>query len=204
MRFLGFFALFIGLAARLSAEPITSSGMNYDSDGIFRAGQWEASAGVGVFFSPFLATKGRPANDYVLAVFDVGYMLSNIKEWGPARGNFEILGEVFGGPVVTGDHGNYVAGLTFWGRYNFVQPGWKFVPYGQLGIGATATDLDQSIIGQVFQFNLEAAVGTRYFIKPHVALNAEYRYQHLSNANSGTRNVGVNAQGVYLGVSWFF
>src|SRR5688572_14200986 len=116
MRFFGFLVLFIGLAASLNAEPITSSGMNYDSDEVFRAGQWEASVGAAVFFSPFMATKNRPANDYVLAVFDVGYMLSNIKEWGPARGNFEILGELFGGPVVTGDHGNYVAGFTLWGR----------------------------------------------------------------------------------------
>ena len=203
MKLFGLFALFSALAFNaLADEPITAPSMSLKSD-VFQKGQWEAGGGAAAFFGPFAATKNRPTHDYALAVGNVGYMLSDVKEWGWARGNFETLCELFAGPVFVG-RGNYVAGMTLWGRYNFVQPGWKVVPYGQIGAGAGATDIDQNVIGQVFQFNLNAAVGLRYFIRPDLALNGEYRYQHISNANTGPRNIGLNSQGFYLGVSKFF
>ena len=202
MKLFGLLALLSGLTFNVLAEPITAPDLSLKAE-VFQKGQWEAGGGGAVLFSPFAATKNRPTHDYALAVVDVGYMLSDIKEWGWARGNFEVLGELFGGPVFVG-RGNYVAGMTLWGRYNFVQPGWKVVPYAQIGAGAGGTDIDQKIIGQVFQFNLDAAVGLRYLIRPDLALSGEYRYQHISNANTGPRNLGVNAQGVFLGVSKFF
>jgi len=36
------------------------------------------------------------------------------------------------------------------------------------------------------------------------ALNLEYRYQHISNANIGPKNLGINASGPFLGASCFF
>jgi opacity protein-like surface antigen len=204
MKFIGSVLIFAALASSTFAEPIASSGMKYDgAEDHFQKGQWEGTVGAAVFFSPFAATKHRPTHDYALAVFDVGYMLCDVKEWGFARGNVEFLGELFGGGVFVG-RGNYVSGFTLSGRYNFVQRDWKLVPYGQIGVGAGLTDIDKRVIGQVFQFNIDAAVGARYFIKPNLSLNAEYRYQHLSNANSGPKNIGVNAQGAMLGASWFF
>jgi hypothetical protein len=185
-------------------ENINSPHLTYDTPGdVFRAGQWEASAGGAVLFSPFAATESRPTHDYALAVIDMGYMCSGVKEWGPFRGNAEVVCEAFGGPVFIGK-GNYVAGMTLWLRYNFVQEGWKVVPYCQIGAGAGATDIDKRIVGQTFQFNLDAAIGFRYFLSHDLSVNAEYRYQHLSNANTGPKNVGINAQGALLGVSWFF
>jgi hypothetical protein len=35
-------------------------------------------------------------------------------------------------------------------------------------------------------------------------LNLECRYQHISNANTGKHNLGINAIGPLLGVSYFF
>lgn len=200
MKFLKVLLLTLLSTGSLAAQPI-SSGMSYDD--AFAAGKWEVTAGGAAFFSPFSATRNRAVYNYALAVVDAGYMLTDIKEWGPARGNVELVGELFGGPLFQG-RGNYVMGMTLWGRYNFIQPDWRVVPYAQIGAGLGATDIDQSIIGQVFQFNLNVAFGARYFFRPDLALNAEYRYQHLSNANSGNRNVGVNAQGIFLGVSWFY
>lgn len=194
----------VAAAISVSAEPVAAPGVSYDKVGdAFHKGAWEIGAGAAVMFSPFGATQSRPTHNYALAVGQLGYMLTDIKEWGPARGNFEVVGELFGGGVFVG-RGNYVTGMTLWGRYNFVQPDWKWVPYAQIGAGFGATDIDKAVIGQVFQFNLDAAVGVRYFLRPNLALNAEYRYQHLSNANSGPKNVGINAQGALLGASWFF
>lgn len=208
MKFLTTALALIGLISTLSAQtndaPEIKAEIKYDvAEDVFQKGTWEFGGGAAVMFSPFGATRSRPTHDYVLVVADFGYMLSDIKEWGFARGNFEFVGEVFGGPVFVG-RGNYVAGMTLWGRYNFVQPGWKVVPFGQIGLGAGLTDIDQRVIGQVFQFNIDVSFGLRYFIKPNWSLNAEYRYQHLSNANSGPKNIGVNAQGAFLGVSWFY
>ena len=47
-------------------------------------------------------------------------------------------------------------------------------------------------------------MGVRYFLSKRWALALEYRYQHISNANIGAENVGINAQGPILGVSFLF
>jgi lipid A 3-O-deacylase len=204
MKFIGSILAIVALAPAVFAEEITSPGVKYDSvEDVFQAHGKEGSFGVSVLFSPFAASRNRPTYDYAMAVGQLGYMLTGIHGAGPLRGNVELVGELFAGGVFVG-HGNYVGGITLWGRYNFVQPDWKIVPYLQLGAGCGATDIDQRVIGQVFQFNLNAAVGMRYFIKHNVALTAEYRFQHLSNANTGIKNLGINAQGAMLGASWFF
>ena len=74
----------------------------------------------------------------------------------------------------------------------------------QIGAGLTNTDLDRRIEGQNFNFNLNVGVGTRYFINPNWTVNLEYRFQHISNANLSSRNIGVNAEGFNFGVSYFF
>ncbi len=190
-------------ATTAGAQSSLNSGVSYDREENFHRGEWELGGGAAVMFSPFGATRNRPTHNYAVGILQAGWMLSDINEWGAARGNFELVGEGFGGGVFVG-RGNYVSGFTLWLRYNFIQPGWKWVPYAQIGAGGTATDIDQRIVGQVFQFNLDAAVGTRYFIKPNVSINAEYRYQHISNANIGPNNLGINAQGAMLGASYFF
>lgn len=57
---------------------------------------------------------------------------------------------------------------------------------------------------QTFQFNLDIGIGTRYFLAEHWSINLGCRYQHVSNANTGTHNLGINAIGPLLGVSYFF
>jgi opacity protein-like surface antigen len=74
----------------------------------------------------------------------------------------------------------------------------------QAGAGFCFTDVDRRLLGQDFNFNLEAGVGIRYFISSNWSVELEYRYQHLSNANMSYRNIGVNAQGPVAGVSYLF
>ena len=196
--------LILGVALPAFAETIEAPTMKYDgADEKFHRDRWEITTGAAVYFSPFGATHNRRTADYALAVADAGYMLTDVKEWGVMRGNVEMIGEVFGGGIFEGK-GNYVAGFTLSPRYNFVQPGWKIVPYFQLGAGITFTDVDHELVGQRFNFNLGGAVGVRYYIKPNLALNAEYRAQHISNANQSDHNVGINAQGGLIGVSWLY
>ena len=169
----------------------------------FRSGGIEATAGEGIMFSPFVATLNRPTLNYELTEFQLGYMLTPVRGSCFWRGNVEVVGSAFGGPIVEG-RGSYVAGATAWLRYNFVPHLKKFVPFVQAGAGLTTTDLDRRVEGQDFNFNLNLGVGVRYFVSPNWSVNLEYRYQHISNDNLSAHNLGVNAEGPMLSVSYYF
>jgi lipid A 3-O-deacylase len=155
-------------------------------------------------FSPFGPSRNRPTINYTLTSVQVGYMLGSVKSNGWWRGNFELAGEGFGSAVFDGP-GGYIAGGTLWLRYNFVPRNlWGLVPYVQGGAGLASTDIERDLVGQPFNFNLGVAVGLRYLINRHWDLHLEYRYQHISNADTASKNMGVNADGPFLGVSYFF
>lgn len=185
------------------AEEKVSQAGEFSIDNLFEHGRYEASFNNGVLFSPYIATYNRPTINYTMTEIQFGYMLTEFKETGFFRGNFEVVGEGFGSGIFAGA-GSYIAGLTLWARYNFVRPGCRLVPYLQAGAGLVSTDIDRGIVGQPFNFNLDLGAGFRWFIRPQWALNLEYRYQHISNANTGKRNLGINAQGPILGVSYLF
>ncbi len=100
--------------------------------------------------------------------------------------------------------GSYIAGGTLWLRYNFVQPNWRVVPYLQGGVGAEGTDMNQDLIGQKFNFNLNIAAGARWFVARDISINAECLYQHISNAKLSSTDIGINAVGPVLSISYFF
>ena len=80
----------------------------------------------------------------------------------------------------------------------------RFVPFAQAGAGLTCSDVNRVLTGQNFNFNLDLGVGARYFVTRNCSVNLEYRYQHISNAKLSSRDLGVNAQGPILGISFFF
>jgi len=198
-----FVRLFVVLAAGI-AHPLTAQGQTNDvptSFSLFDEGRIEGSFNNGALFS--MPGKNRPTIDYTLSEIQCGYMLGTPKSSGFFRGNFEAIGQGFASAIFEGP-GGYIAGMTLWIRYNFVQPESRLVPYLQFGAGMLSTDIDHEIVGQPFNFNLDVGAGTRFFVASKWAVNLEYRYQHISNANSGRKNIGVNAQGPMLGVSYFF
>jgi opacity protein-like surface antigen len=170
---------------------------------LFQKGAFEAAFNNGVLFSPFLADKGRPTVNYTLSELQLGYMLTKIHGSGLLRGDLEIVGELFGSYVFAGP-GDYIFGGTLWGRYNFVPRSSAFVPYLQAGAGLTSTDIDRDFLGQPFNFNLNLGAGVRCFIAERWALSLEFRYQHISNCNTAPHNLGINAQGPMIGLSYLF
>jgi opacity protein-like surface antigen len=78
------------------------------------------------------------------------------------------------------------------------------VPYIQAGAGLTATDVNRELTGQTFNFNLDLGAGVRYFVTRNCSVNLEFRYQHISNAKLSDKDLGVNACGPMLGISFFF
>jgi opacity protein-like surface antigen len=173
-------------------------------ESFFSAGRYEAGLTGGAFFSPFPPCANRPTINYSFPSLSLGYMLGDVKGDGWWRGNFELAGEAFGSSIFNGP-GTYIAGGTLWLRYNFVpRRSGGIVPYVQAGGGAVSTDIDRGIVGQPFNFNLDAAAGVRYFFAQDWSVNLEYRYQHISNANTGPNNLGINSCGPFLGISHFF
>jgi lipid A 3-O-deacylase len=56
----------------------------------------------------------------------------------------------------------------------------------------------------MFTFVLEAGAGVSYFITDTVALNAGYRFQHISNGHTSSPNRGFNSDTGIGGVSFHF
>jgi lipid A 3-O-deacylase len=165
--------------------------------------RYEMSLLSGAMFSPIGADNNRPTENYTLSGLQFAWMLTDVRGPGWLRGNWELPLEAMGGKVFDGK-GSYVVGGTIWIRYNFIQPNWRVVPYMQLGAGAEATDMNEKLVGQTFNFNLDFAVGTRCFVAENWAVNLECRFQHLSNATLAKHDLGVNAIGPMIGVSYFF
>ena len=174
----------------------------------FDKGNMELQIGTGAFFS--IKTNGSATKPDIADVdvsLNVGWMLNTPSGDAWYSGNFEFLIEAFGGVIVDGP-GDGLGGLALRLRYNFVQPGAKLVPYFQIGAGGVYSDISddpvQRLVGQEFEFNLQAAVGLRYFIGERTAIFGEFGWRHISNADTADRNVGFNALGGVVGVSMFF
>lgn len=180
------------------------AGNGYSADPLFQGGRHEVSLNNGLMFSPFLARANRPDLNYTLSEAQMGFMLSDVHDAWWLRGNFEALAGVFGGGLFEGK-GSYVSGVTLWLRYNFVfQENTRLVPYLEAGAGLSMADVDHYLLGETFNFNLDLSAGARYLLSDHWSVNLEYRYQHISNANLSSSNIGINAQGVALGISYLF
>ncbi len=91
----------------------------------------------------------------------------------------------------------------------YILGGWKFtapkeyVPYLFAGGGILYVDTGLPTMGSRLNFSYQGGVGLQYFISKGTALNAEYRYHHVSNANTATPNEPLNSSKFLLGVSFF-
>jgi hypothetical protein len=85
--------------------------------------------------------------------------------------------------------GATAAGLKLAGRYHFLGLG-ALAPYVEVLAGAGGTDLDVREIRSDFTFVL--------------AVNAGYRFQHISNGNVESPNRGFNSDAGVLGVTYLF
>lgn len=173
----------------------------------FAAGAKEFQNVVG-YFSFFDTTQNnRPAIDYSLDSLRLGIMLNNPWSLGLFSGNFELLGEVFAGPVVEGP-GNVLAGASLVFRYNFVQPRARLIPYLQIAGGGVYTDIPEKesrgLISLPVEFNLQAGAGTRLMLNEHWSLVIEAAYRHISNAEIKKPNFGIDSVGGNLGFGFSF
>lgn len=97
------------------------------------------------------------------------------------------------------------AGATAMVTYNLLSFG-RWAPFWEAGAGGLWTDLAPRIPEQSSRLNfvLQTGPGIRVFITESLSVTAGIRYHHVSNADIGQRNTGLNAALPYLGMSWFF
>jgi hypothetical protein len=171
----------------------------------FRGGTMELELMTGVVGAPIVGN--HISYHYTDTELRLGWMLYSPKGTGFLRGNLELLASAGGGGIFEG-LGSVFGTLGAILRYNFVQPSARFVPYIQGGAAAFASDISenkrQEDIGGTFEADLNAGIGTRFFICRGWSLNTELFFEHISNADTETRNVGINALGGLLGISRSF
>ena len=100
-------------------------------------------------------------------------------------------------------HSAIAQGLKVTGRYHFIGFG-RFVPYLEVTGGAGGTSLRVPEIDSTFTFVVEAGVGLSYFITDALAINAGYRFQHISNGHTSNPNRGFESDSGVVGVSFHF
>lgn len=155
-----------------------------------------AGQGVRIFGS-------KEHHDLALASLSYGYMLGPVRGNGRwYRGNWELRGELIGGAQFSPTT-DWIIGVAPHLRYNFAS-GTRIIPFVDLGAGVTATSIGPPDLSHYFEFNLQTAIGARWFIQPKVALEFEVRYLHMSCAGLNTPNLGLNNVNGMVGVTWFF
>lgn len=161
----------------------------------------------GYFHSPVFATAGRPEFDYAGADLRVGRVVTDPMFANSfVKGNLELLLNILGYGVTSGP-GSYLVGGSLHVRYNFLASS-TIIPYFQIGAGGLHSDAvedgNQRLIGSDFEFILSADLGIRFMLNRNWSLRLEGGFQHISNADTASRNVGVNALGGRLGLGYAF
>ena len=88
-------------------------------------------------------------------------------------------------------------------RYHVLGFG-PLVPYIEATGGAGGTNLKVREIRSIFTFVVEAGAGVSYFVTREMAINAGYRFQHLSNGHTASPNRGVNSDSGVIGLTYYF
>ena len=206
---LPFFHLSKAVAGSLTVSEPAGKGVvtgPAESPDLITGGQGDFLLTEGFYSSTLVPSPRKPIFSFAETDVQLGYMLPIIGN-SFYRGNFEGLADLFVWPSVRGPSG-VLGGGALGLHYNFIQPGWRIVPYlgARLGISGNNiyTDQQQKIIGGPFEFVLQANVGARFFLTRHCGLILEGGYEHVSNNDIYTRNLGLNQTGGRLGLFWLF
>jgi hypothetical protein len=161
----------------------------------------------GAYFSHVGLGPSHPTYNFAPLALRFGKMTECGWTEGWLRGNFEPMLEFSGAGVFNG-FGNFYVGSSALLRYNFIQPDARLIPYFQIGAGVSYNDgyrdPTQAALGQGMEFLVQAQLGVRYFLTQRCSIDIEAGYIHISNAHMADRNLGINALGGSIGISYFF
>jgi hypothetical protein len=98
----------------------------------------------------------------------------------------------------------YGAGLSPLGlKVNFGQQSW-IKPFVAASVGFLYFEDDVPVPhSSRFNFTPELGLGVQFFLAPKRAVTLGYKLHHISNANTGRRNPGMDSHVFYAGFSFF-
>ena len=111
---------------------------------------------------------------------------------------------VFEPEHVRGRSAIYGAGLTPLGfKVNFLQQSW-IKPFVAAAVGFLYFQHDIPVPhSSRFNFTPELGLGLQFFLTPKRAVTIGYKLHHMSNANTGESNPGMDSHVIYTGFSFF-
>ena len=147
---------------------------------------------------PIAATASLKLDDVGLDNF-LGGWLRGYSEFYFSGGYYQIVS----GPE---DH---FEGIMVGPRYNFVQPGWKIIPFisGGVGVGFINSRPQFGGMGEDFNFSFEVTAGAKYMITDDWFARLAIEYKHISNAGMSeptNPNNPIDALGPQLSVGYTF
>jgi opacity protein-like surface antigen len=172
---------------------------------------WTLELGSGAFWSN--VRSGQPNQAYTIipitltASLKIDDVSLDHQFGGILRGYTEFFFRGEYDQIVRGPENHY-EGLVVGPRYNFVQPGWKIIPYVEGGVGFDFADSNpnQGGLGQDFNFTFIAGAGAKYNITDDFFVRLGVEYQHLSNAglSDPIPNHPIDALGPKLSFGYAF
>jgi opacity protein-like surface antigen len=172
---------------------------------------WTFELGSGVGFSN--VRSGQPNQAYTLVPIDLTASLKvddvSLDNFlgGWLRGYTEFYFDGQYQQIVRGPE-HHVEGFMAGPRYNFVQPGWKLIPYveGGVGFGFADSNPQGGGLGQDFNFSFSAGAGAKYLISDEWFVRLGVGYQHYSNAglSDPIPNHPIDELGPKLSVGYSF
>ena len=146
--------------------------------------------------------------DFITLMPRLGYVFAEIPGGPPVQGSLEGVVEAVPALVAFEDAQTiYGGGFNLLLHYD-VATGTRVVPFLEGGAGILlstpqSTDRRSQFRASQFNFTLQVAPGLRYVLTPQAAISLEYRFHHISDANTTKRNPGLNSDFVLLGFSIF-
>jgi hypothetical protein len=180
--------------------------------GVCRAAEPEKKCLTGIeFFTGFGKAKLHAQGNYFLAPFIVALDF-DIKP--PIERLLEKIGIKYPGliqfqlePFINtaySPYANVEVGNTFMFKIGFLPETAKFQPYVKAGIGMLYMSQHSREQSTQFNFEEQGGIGAHYFFKKNIALNADVRIRHVSNAGIDQPNHGINSLFFLLGATYQF
>ncbi|HBG06478.1 MAG: lipid A 3-O-deacylase [Geobacteraceae bacterium GWC2_58_44] len=132
-----------------------------------------------------------------------GYFLSDEFGVGWYRGQFEHVLELPIHLVVDPKTRVMIGGnlLAKWNFTGLVDD--RLLPYLFAGGGLLYVDLGLPSMGSRLDFSYGGGTGLQYLVREDMAISAEYRYHHISNASTAQPNEPLNSSKLLFGISLF-
>ncbi|MBU6435189.1 MAG: acyloxyacyl hydrolase [Nitrospirae bacterium] len=187
-----------------ASGSVASAQSSFEASDLMTRGTVELGGAVGYAQGTTAIGHAQSANRSAVFVMPrVGMVLTDPLGNSWWKGNVELLVEPVFARFVQ-PFAAEAAGGSFVLKYNFLSFG-RWVPFLDAGAGMIWTNLAPRIPEQStqFEFVLETGPGVQYLVTDQITWTIGVRLHHISNANLGDRNTGINGVLPYVGISFF-